>query len=274
MNADERRFEVLRAIVSDYVATREPVGSKTLVERHHLGVSARPSATTWPCSRTRATSPSRTPPPGGSPPTRATGCSSTGCRRSSRCRRRAPGDPGVPVRGRRPRRRAAPLRAAARPADPAGRRRAVPDAGPLRGAARRGGGPRPARLLLVVITDTGRVEQRMVELGDDVTDDASPPALAAHRQRRRPPAGGRGRRGHRPGRDRPARPAHVVVPLVERAARRARRAPRGAAACCPAPRTSPAPGPTQPATLRGVLEALDEQVTLLKLLAALDARTP
>ncbi len=36
---EERRFEVLRAIVEDYVATEEPVGSKALVERHHLGVS-------------------------------------------------------------------------------------------------------------------------------------------------------------------------------------------------------------------------------------------
>lgn len=40
MNADERRFEVLRAIVADYVSTQEPVGSKTIVERHHLGVSS------------------------------------------------------------------------------------------------------------------------------------------------------------------------------------------------------------------------------------------
>ena len=39
-NADERRFEVLRAIVADYVATQEPVGSKALVERHNLGVSS------------------------------------------------------------------------------------------------------------------------------------------------------------------------------------------------------------------------------------------
>ncbi|MDZ7578164.1 MAG: heat-inducible transcriptional repressor HrcA [Candidatus Nanopelagicales bacterium] len=38
--ADERRFEVLRAIVEDFVATREPVGSKALVERHNLGVSS------------------------------------------------------------------------------------------------------------------------------------------------------------------------------------------------------------------------------------------
>jgi heat-inducible transcriptional repressor len=40
VNADERRFEVLRAIVADYVATQEPVGSKALVERHNLGVSS------------------------------------------------------------------------------------------------------------------------------------------------------------------------------------------------------------------------------------------
>src|ERR1700759_3993364 len=39
MNADERRFEVLRAIVADYVSTQEPVGSKVLVERYNLGVS-------------------------------------------------------------------------------------------------------------------------------------------------------------------------------------------------------------------------------------------
>jgi heat-inducible transcriptional repressor len=36
---DERRLAVLRAIVEDYVSTQEPVGSKTLVERHGLGVS-------------------------------------------------------------------------------------------------------------------------------------------------------------------------------------------------------------------------------------------
>lgn len=36
---DDRRLAVLRAIVEDYVATQEPVGSKALVERHKLGVS-------------------------------------------------------------------------------------------------------------------------------------------------------------------------------------------------------------------------------------------
>ncbi len=36
---EDRRLAVLRAIVEDYVATEEPVGSKALVERHGLGVS-------------------------------------------------------------------------------------------------------------------------------------------------------------------------------------------------------------------------------------------
>src|SRR5262245_26142394 len=39
MALDERKLEVLRAIVEDYVATQEPVGSRALVERHHLTVS-------------------------------------------------------------------------------------------------------------------------------------------------------------------------------------------------------------------------------------------
>jgi heat-inducible transcriptional repressor len=39
MTLDDRKLEVLRAIVEDYVATQEPVGSKALVERHNLRVS-------------------------------------------------------------------------------------------------------------------------------------------------------------------------------------------------------------------------------------------
>ncbi len=38
--SEERRMTVLRAIVQDYVHTSEPVGSKALLERHALGVSA------------------------------------------------------------------------------------------------------------------------------------------------------------------------------------------------------------------------------------------
>ncbi|WP_349828021.1 heat-inducible transcriptional repressor HrcA [Brevibacterium litoralis] len=36
---DDRRARVLRAIVEDYVSTNEPVGSKAIVDRHGLGVS-------------------------------------------------------------------------------------------------------------------------------------------------------------------------------------------------------------------------------------------
>ncbi len=39
MNVEERKLEVLRAIVADFIATNEPVGSKGIVERHNLGVS-------------------------------------------------------------------------------------------------------------------------------------------------------------------------------------------------------------------------------------------
>jgi heat-inducible transcriptional repressor len=39
MTLDDRKLEVLRAIVEDYVETQEPVGSKALVERHNLRVS-------------------------------------------------------------------------------------------------------------------------------------------------------------------------------------------------------------------------------------------
>jgi heat-inducible transcriptional repressor len=39
VNVEERKLEVLRAIVEDFIATNEPVGSKAIVDRHHLGVS-------------------------------------------------------------------------------------------------------------------------------------------------------------------------------------------------------------------------------------------
>lgn len=40
VHTEDRRFAVLQAIVADYVATQEPVGSKSLVERHQLPVSS------------------------------------------------------------------------------------------------------------------------------------------------------------------------------------------------------------------------------------------
>ncbi len=40
MGIEDRKLEVLRAIVEDFIATNEPVGSKSLVDRHNLGVSS------------------------------------------------------------------------------------------------------------------------------------------------------------------------------------------------------------------------------------------
>lgn len=39
-STEQRRLEVLRAIIADYISTKEPIGSKSLVERHNLGVSS------------------------------------------------------------------------------------------------------------------------------------------------------------------------------------------------------------------------------------------
>src|SRR5699024_6394487 len=40
LSTQQRRSEVLRAIVSDYISLQEPVGSKMLLDRHQLGVSS------------------------------------------------------------------------------------------------------------------------------------------------------------------------------------------------------------------------------------------
>ncbi len=76
--SEERKLAVLRAIVEDYVETREPVGSRALVERHSLGVSPATIRNDMAALEDEATSRSPTPAPAGCPPTRATACSSTG----------------------------------------------------------------------------------------------------------------------------------------------------------------------------------------------------
>ncbi len=40
MAMSPRMIEILRAIVDEFVATAEPVGSKTLVEKYHLPYSS------------------------------------------------------------------------------------------------------------------------------------------------------------------------------------------------------------------------------------------
>src|SRR6188508_389268 len=81
---EERRLDVLRAIVEDYVATEEPVGSKALVERHGLGVSPATVRNDMAALEDEGyiTQPHTS--AGRVPPTRATGSSSTSSPRSSR----------------------------------------------------------------------------------------------------------------------------------------------------------------------------------------------
>ena len=81
---DDRKLEVLRAIVEDYVATQEPVGSKALVDRHHLGVSPATIRNDMAVLEEEGSSPSRTPVPAGSRPTRAIASSSTSSPASNR----------------------------------------------------------------------------------------------------------------------------------------------------------------------------------------------
>ena len=128
-SADDRRFEVLRAIVADFVATKEPIGSKSpggasqpgrLVrhgpQRHggaggrglHHSAAHQLRAGAHREGLPRVRRPAR--------------------RRQAAVLGRAERDPELPRVRCRPRRRAAPGGTAAGPADPPGGRGAVPDA--------------------------------------------------------------------------------------------------------------------------------------------------
>ena len=39
MPLDERKRSILKAVIDDYIATAEPVGSKALVNKYHFNVS-------------------------------------------------------------------------------------------------------------------------------------------------------------------------------------------------------------------------------------------
>ena len=128
MTLDERKLEVLRAIVEDYVSTQEPVGSKALVERHDLGVSPATVRNDMAVLeeegyiRQPHTSAGRVPTDKGY---RLFVDRLSPVKPLSPAERRAI-ERFLDRRGR-PGRRGAPHRAAARPAHPPGRRRAVPD---------------------------------------------------------------------------------------------------------------------------------------------------
>lgn len=40
MGMDERKIKILEAIINDYVSTAEPVGSRTIAKKYHLGISS------------------------------------------------------------------------------------------------------------------------------------------------------------------------------------------------------------------------------------------
>lgn len=271
MSADDRRFQVLRAIVADYVATHEPVGSKSLVDRHQLGVSPATIRNDMAVLEDEGyiaqphTSAGRIP-------------TDKGYRlfvdRLSQVKPMSSGEKRAiqsflseavdleDVLRRSVRLLAQLTRQVAFVQYPTLSRSSVRHVEVVALDLR--------RLLLVVITDTGRVEQRLVELDADVTDDG----LLALRTLFSAHAIGR-------------RLADAAAALSDSAAKvdPAVRSVVGPAVGVlldalvehPEERlvlsgTSHATGAwaDQPNTLRGVLEALDEQVTLLKLLAALD----
>ena len=140
MAAEDRKLEVLRAIVEDFIATNEPVGSKALVDRHNLGVSPATIRNDMAALEEEGliaqphTSAGRVPTDAGLPAVRR-----PADRDQAAVGGRAARHPHLPRRRRRPRRRAAPRGAHAGPADPQRGRGAVPVAVAQPGAAPRAG---------------------------------------------------------------------------------------------------------------------------------------
>ncbi|RVW05045.1 heat-inducible transcriptional repressor HrcA [Rhodococcus spongiicola] len=274
-STEERRFEVLRAIVADYVSTKEPIGSKTLVERHNLGVSSATIRNDMAALEAEGYI--------------AQPHTSSG---------RVPTDKGY--------RQFVDRIAEVKPLSPAERRAILEflESGvDLDDVLRRGVrllaqltrqvaivqyptlsassvrhievvALTPARLLLVLITDSGRVDQRIVELGDVIDD--------ADLSRLRSLLGGalEGKRlaaasiavselaedAPESIRDAVVRSATVLVEtLVEHPEDRLL---LGGTANLTRNAADFAPQAGLPGSLRSVLEALEEQVVVLKLIAA------
>ena len=187
---DDRKLDVLRAIVEDYVATQEPVGSKALVERHQLGVSPATVRNDMAALEEEGfitqphTSAGRIPTDKGY---RLFVDKLTSIKPLTR--RREARDRHLPAGGGRPRRRGAPQRPAARPAHPAGRDRPVPDAGPLDGAPRRGGHAvgHPVAARADHQHRAGRAARRRAVQGTRGRRHRRPPCTPQHRRRRAAP---------------------------------------------------------------------------------------
>ena len=227
---DDRKLDVLRAIVEDYVATEEPVGSKALVERHGLGVSPATVRNDMAALEDEGyihqphTSAGRVPDRQGLPALRRQARHAQADERGG-----APGDRDAARRGGRPRRRRAALGAAAQPAHPPGRDRAVPVALALaRSATSSWSSLTPTRVMVILILSTGRVEQRLVELDDRDGRRATSPSCGSRSTR--PAAGvqiadGR-RRARRPARRRTPRAGRLHPRDRGRAHRRDVRPPQ------------------------------------------------
>ena len=272
MSAEDRRFEVLRVIVADYVATHEPVGSKALVDRHQLRVSPATIRNDMAVLEDEGyiaqphTSAGRIP-------------TDKGYRlfvdRLSQVKPLSPGErraiqaflsAGVDLDD--------VLRRSVRLLAQLTRQVAVVQYPNLTRSVVRhvelvalG----PARLLLVVITDTGRVEQRVVEVDQPFTDDLVSDLrsmLAANITGRRFADAAEGLRNLAGAAAPESREtvAATVSALLDALVEH----PEGRLVLSG---TSHATGAwaDQPGSLRGVLEALDEQVTLFKLLAVLQS---
>jgi len=270
-STDDRRFEVLRAIVADYVATQEPVGSKALVERHNLGVSSATVRNDMAALEDDGyiaqphTSAGRIPTDKGY---RQFVDGIASVKPLSGAERRAIQrflETGVDLDD--------VLRRGVRLLAQLTRQVAVVQYPTLSVSSVRHlevVALTPARLLLVLITDSGRVDQRIVELGD-VVDDA-----ALGRLRQLLGAALEGKRLAEASiavseladqappelRDAVLRTATVLIEtLVEH---REERLVLGGTANL----TSSSDFTAFPGALRSVLEALEEQVVVLKLLAA------
>lgn len=171
-STEDRRFQVLRAIVADFVATQEPIGSKALVERHNLGVSSATVRNDMAVLEAEGyiaqphTSSGRVPTDKGY---RQFVDRLAAIKPLSAAERRAISqflDGAVDLDD--------VLRRAVRLLAQLTRQVAVVQYPTLNSSSVRHLEVvqlTPARLLLVLITDSGRVDQRIVELGDVISDD-------------------------------------------------------------------------------------------------------
>ncbi len=272
MSAEDRRFEVLRAIVADYVATHEPVGSRALVDRHQLRVSPATIRSDMAVLEDEGyiaqphTSAGRIPTDKGYrlfvDKLSQVKPLSVGERRAIQSFLAA----GVDLDD--------VLRRSVRLLAQLTQQVAVVQYPNLTRSVVRhvevvalGN----YRLLLVVITDTGRVEQRVIEVERPISDEAviaMRSLLAAHITGRRFADAAEGLRKlvEVAGPDIKETVAVAVSVLLDALVEH----PEGRLVLSG---TSHATGAwaDQPGSLRGVLEALDEQVTLLKLLAVLES---